>query len=107
MGDSGRPPSKESGWWYRKYSPRDTVLEELEKAAREERKGLWADPQPVPPWEWICPPLPVAVYPRRYRLLVTPEVAIHLSGFSLQFLQRDVVRSIFSVPPGQAFSYST
>ncbi len=23
------------------------MLEELEKAAREERKGLWADPQPV------------------------------------------------------------
>jgi micrococcal nuclease len=31
-------------WWYRKYAPRDTVLEELEKEAREARKGLWADP---------------------------------------------------------------
>ena len=39
-------------WWYRKYAPGDTVLEELEKPAREERKGLWADPHPVPPWEW-------------------------------------------------------
>ena len=39
-------------WWYRKYAPGDAVLEELEKAAREERKGLWADPQLVPPWEW-------------------------------------------------------
>jgi endonuclease YncB( thermonuclease family) len=39
-------------WWYRKYAPRDRVLEQLEKDAREERKGLWADPQPVPPWEW-------------------------------------------------------
>ena len=37
-------------WWYRKYAPGDAVLEDLEKAAREERKGLWANPQPVPPW---------------------------------------------------------
>jgi micrococcal nuclease len=39
-------------WWYRKYAPGDTVLEKLEKEAREGKKGLWADPQPVPPWEW-------------------------------------------------------
>jgi hypothetical protein len=28
------------------------VLEGLEKEARAGKKGLWADPQPVPPWEW-------------------------------------------------------
>jgi endonuclease YncB( thermonuclease family) len=39
-------------WWYRKYAPRDMVLEGLEHEAREGRKGLWADPKPVPPWEW-------------------------------------------------------
>ena len=39
-------------WWYRKYAPGNTVLERLETEAREGRKGLWADPQPVPPWEW-------------------------------------------------------
>jgi hypothetical protein len=37
-------------WWYRKYAPGDTVVEGLEKEARETKKGLWADPQPVPPW---------------------------------------------------------
>ena len=39
-------------WWYRKYAPGDTVLEGLEQAAREAKRGLWADPKPVPPWEW-------------------------------------------------------
>lgn len=39
-------------WWYRKYAPGDTILEGLEKEARDAKKGLWADPQPVPPWQW-------------------------------------------------------
>jgi endonuclease YncB( thermonuclease family) len=39
-------------WWYRKYASSDTALWELEQDAREAKKGLWADPQPVPPWEW-------------------------------------------------------
>jgi len=39
-------------WWYRKYVPGDTVLEGLEKEAREGRKSLWADPQLMLPWGW-------------------------------------------------------
>ena len=39
-------------WWYGKYAPRDTVLEGIEKSARGAKKGLWSDPQPVPPWKW-------------------------------------------------------
>ena len=34
----------------RKYAPGDTVLEGLEKEAREANRGLWADPVPIPPW---------------------------------------------------------
>jgi len=39
-------------WWYRKHAPGDTVLEGLETEARDARRGLWADPHPVPPW--VC-----------------------------------------------------
>lgn len=39
-------------WWYRKYASRDVMLEGLEVEARKARRGLWADPQPVSPWEW-------------------------------------------------------
>lgn len=31
-------------WWYRKYAPGDTALEDLETEAREARRGLWAAP---------------------------------------------------------------
>lgn len=39
-------------WWYRKYAPKNRALEDLEKAARIARRGLWAEPNPVPPWAW-------------------------------------------------------
>ena len=38
-------------WWYRKYST-DRSLEALEQTAHKERRGLWADANPVPPWEF-------------------------------------------------------
>jgi endonuclease YncB( thermonuclease family) len=47
---------KDGWWWYRKYAPGDTVLERLEQDAREAKKGLWADPLPVPPWELAAIP---------------------------------------------------
>jgi micrococcal nuclease len=39
-------------WWYRKYAPNDSTLEHLEEEARTAKRGLWADPRPVPPWCW-------------------------------------------------------
>ena len=38
-------------WWYRKYS-KDQSLGELETQARQAKLGLWADKDPIPPWEW-------------------------------------------------------
>jgi micrococcal nuclease len=39
-------------WWFRKYAPNDSVLERLEDEAHKGKRGLWADPHPVPPWEY-------------------------------------------------------
>jgi endonuclease YncB( thermonuclease family) len=38
-------------WVYRKYV-KDATLYPIEAEAREQRRGLWRDPEPVPPWEW-------------------------------------------------------
>jgi endonuclease YncB( thermonuclease family) len=38
-------------WHFTKYDDsREFAAAEAE--ARKERRGLWADPKPVPPWEW-------------------------------------------------------
>ena len=39
-------------WWYRKYAPDDQYLKELEKEAKADKRGIWADPNPIPPWKW-------------------------------------------------------
>jgi len=39
-------------WWYRKYAPNDRTLKALEAGARAANRGLWADKNPIPPWEW-------------------------------------------------------
>ena len=38
-------------WWFRKYS-KDLRLGELERQARNAKLGLWAAPNPMPPWDW-------------------------------------------------------
>lgn len=38
-------------WHYKQYST-DSSYALLENKARENKLGLWADENPVPPWEW-------------------------------------------------------
>jgi endonuclease YncB( thermonuclease family) len=39
-------------WWYRDYAPGDSLLMTLESQAREAGVGLWAEANPVAPWDW-------------------------------------------------------
>ena len=38
-------------WHFAKYDTRQSMADRHE-AARRAGKGLWADPKPIPPWEW-------------------------------------------------------
>lgn len=38
-------------WAYTQYRP-PAIYVQAEAEARAARRGLWSDPQPVPPWEW-------------------------------------------------------
>ncbi len=44
-------------WWYRQYAKEQPVEDQkhysaAEAEAQDRRIGLWADPNPMPPWEW-------------------------------------------------------
>ncbi len=39
------------GWWYYQYS-NDRSLGVLQAEAKDLKRGLWADPNPVAPWEY-------------------------------------------------------
>ena len=40
-----------AAWVYERYNV-DESLPALQREAQEQKRGLWADPKPVPPWEW-------------------------------------------------------
>jgi micrococcal nuclease len=43
---------KEGLAWLRSDLPQGQSLEEVEQLVRAERKGLWSEPDSVPPWKW-------------------------------------------------------
>ena len=40
------------GWHYEEYAPNATELARLERQARNAKRGLWKQSNPLPPWEW-------------------------------------------------------
>lgn len=40
-----------AAWVYERYNA-DKALPALQREAQTQKRGLWADSQPVPPWEW-------------------------------------------------------
>ncbi|EHO3084723.1 thermonuclease family protein [Salmonella enterica] len=42
---------KGAAWVYDRYNT-DNSLPALQREAQTQKRGLWADNQPVPPWEW-------------------------------------------------------
>lgn len=39
-------------WVYRNYTPKASPLYDIEREAREAKRGLWAEGTAIPPWEW-------------------------------------------------------
>ena len=39
-------------WWYRQHAQNIGTLPQFEAGAREAKRGLWSQPNPVLPWEW-------------------------------------------------------
>ena len=51
--DAGAAQVREGmAWVYRAYAPKGSPLIAIEAEAQGARRGLWADPAPVPPWDW-------------------------------------------------------
>ena len=41
-----------AAWWYTDYAKNDTVKQQLQSDAQGHKRGLWADPHPMPPWDF-------------------------------------------------------
>ena len=41
-----------SAWWYSRYAKNNRAMASCQDEAKEAGLGLWADDDPMPPWEW-------------------------------------------------------
>ena len=56
--------------WHDRSRSRESLLTALEMEARAAKKGLWSDPERIPPWEWREMPK------RNTRLTNEPDVLV-------------------------------
>lgn len=59
ISDKGKNVNKELvkagfAWHFKMYST-DSSYDDLELAARKNKSGLWAEENPIPPWDWRKP----------------------------------------------------
>ena len=39
-------------WHYVQYAKHEDLYAELQQSAKDQKRGLWADAQPIAPWDW-------------------------------------------------------
>jgi len=39
-------------WVYTRYAAKGSSLQAIQAKAMDDRRGLWSDDHPVPPWDW-------------------------------------------------------
>ena len=41
-----------NAWWYERYAKRATDYEQCQEDAQKNKRGLWAEEDPIAPWDW-------------------------------------------------------
>ena len=41
-----------NAWWYERYARRATEYKQCQEDAQKNKRGLWAEDDPVAPWDW-------------------------------------------------------
>jgi endonuclease YncB( thermonuclease family) len=86
-------------WWYKPFVPFELGYKHLQEQAQKARKGLWALPDPVPPWKWQKTPI-ADVNPwqrKKWTLFAFAAVGfliVILSGMFLATLARRLFRRL-------------
>ena len=41
-----------AAWWYEYYAPDRPQFKQCQEDAQKNKRGLWAEEEPVAPWDW-------------------------------------------------------